>query len=178
MPEKVAAIMAIKTPTTKKQVRSFIGIVNHYRDMWKHRSITLAPLTSLVSTKAKWKWTEEEQQAFDNMKKIISQEVLLAYPDFTKMFDIHTDASDLQIGSVISQDNQPIAFFSRKLNDAQTRYTTTEKELLAIVETLKEFRNILLGQKIKVYTDHKNLTYKNFNTNRVMRWRLIIEEYG
>ena len=127
MPEKVAAIMAIKTPTTKKQVRSFIGIVNHYRDMWKHRSITLAPLTSLVSTKAKWKWTEEEQQAFDNMKKIISQEVLLPYPDFTKMFDIHTDASDLQIGSVISQDNQPIAFFSRKLNDAQTRYTTTEK---------------------------------------------------
>merc|ERR1711994_1048911 len=101
------------------------------------------------------------------MKQIISQEVLLAYPDFNKTFDIHTDASDLQIGSVISQNNQPIAFFSRKLNPAQTRYTTTEKELLAIVEMLKEFRNILLGQRIKVYTDHKNL-----NTNRVMRWRL------
>ena len=64
------------------------------------------------------------------------------------------------------------------MNPAQTRYTTTERELLAIVETLKEFRNILLGQHIRVYTDHKNLTYKTFNTERVMRWRLILEEYS
>ena len=78
----------------------------------------------------------------------------------------------------MSQSNRPIAFYSRKLNPAQTRYTTTERELLAIVETLKEFRNILLGQCIRVYTDHKNLTYKDFNTERVMRWRLIIEEFG
>jgi Integrase zinc binding domain/RNase H-like domain found in reverse transcriptase len=64
------------------------------------------------------------------------------------------------------------------LNPAQTRYTTTERELLSIVETLKEFRNILLGQCIQVYTDHKNLTFSTFNTERVMRWRLIIEEYA
>ena len=64
------------------------------------------------------------------------------------------------------------------MNTAQQRYTTIEKELLAIVETLKEFRNILIGQRIRVYTDHKNLTYSNFNTERVMRWRLILEEYG
>ena len=112
------------------------------------------------------------------MKKVISKETLLAYPDFNEEFVIHTDASHTQLGAVINQYGQPIAFYSRKLNDAQTRYTNTERELLAIVETLQEFRNILLGQNIKAYTDHKNLTYKNFNTERVMRWRIVLEEYG
>ena len=102
----------------------------------------------------------------------------MVYPNFTKPFDIHTDASHTQLGAVISQQGRPIAFYSRKLNPAQTRYTTTERELLAIVKTLKEFKNILLGQTIKVYTDHKNLTFKQFNTERVMRWRLLLEEYG
>ena len=94
------------------------------------------------------------------------------------MLVIYTDASKVQLGAVISQDNKSIAFYSRKLNHIQVNYTTTERELLSIVETLKEFRNILLGQQIKVYTDHKNLTYKSFNTERVMRWRLIREEFS
>ena len=108
----------------------------------------------------------------------MAKEALLAYPDFNKPFVIHTDASHFQLGRVISQDGKPIAFYSRTLNDAQTRYTTTERELLSIVETLKEYRNILLGQQIVVHTDHKNLVYKHFNTERVMRWRLVIEEFG
>ena len=69
-------------------------------------------------------------------------------------------------------------FYSQKLNPAQTWYTTTESKLLSIVEVLKEFRNILLGQQICVHTDHENLTYKTFNSDRVMRWRLYIKEYS
>ena len=94
---------------------------------------------------------------------------MLAFQDFSQPFEIYTDASNLQLGAVVAQYNKLIAFFSRKLNLVQRRYTTTERELLAIVETLKEFRTILLGHKILVYTDHKTLTYTNFNTGRVMR---------
>jgi len=176
--KKVEAIKAIAEPKNKKELRRFIGIVNYYRDMWIRRSEVLAPLSALTSKEAKWQWTNKEQKSFETMKKIISRETLLAYPDFNKPFVVHTDASHTQLGAVISQDDKPIAFYSRKLNPAQTRYTTTERELLSIVETLKEFRNILLGQQIQVYTDHQNLTYKEFNTERVMRWRLLLEEFG
>ena len=175
---KINAIANIAAPKTKKQLRSFIGLVNYYRDMWARRSHVLAPLASLTSKTTKWKWEAEQQQAFDEMKRIISKETLLAYPDFNEEFVIHTDASHTQLGAVISQRGKPIAFYTRKLKPEQTRYTTTERELLSIVETLKEFRNILLGQKIVVHTDHKNLTCKNFNTERVMRWRLLLEEYS
>ena len=176
--KKVEAIKKIATPTTRKQLRSFIGMVNYYRDMWPKRSHLLAPLSALTSSKVKWNWTDECQKAFEQMKDMIARETLLTYPDFNKPFEIHTDASQVQLGACISQEGKPVAFYSRKLNPAQTRYTTTERELLSIVETLKEFRNILLGQQIIVHTDHENLTYKNFNSDRVMRWRLFIEEYS
>ena len=176
--KKVTAILNMQIPTNKREVRHFIGMINYYRDMWIRRSEILAPLTKLCSKNNKFVWTEEQTNAFDKIKQIICEETLLAYPDFSQPFEIHTDASKIQLGSVIAQKDKPIAFYSRKLTDAQTRYTTTERELLAIVETLKEYRNILLGQNITVFTDHKNLTTKNFNTDRVMRWRLLLEEYG
>jgi RNase H-like domain found in reverse transcriptase/Reverse transcriptase (RNA-dependent DNA polymerase)/Integrase zinc binding domain/Retroviral aspartyl protease len=176
--KKVEAIQAIQTPSNKRDLRRFIGMVNYYRDLWIRRSDVLAPLAALTSKTTKWTWTDVHQKAFELMKQIVSKETLLSYPNFRQPFDIYTDASKTQLGAVISQENRPIAFYSRKLSAAQTRYTTMERELLAIVETLKEFRNILLGQQIRVYTDHQNLTFKHFNTERVMRWRLIIEEFG
>jgi len=94
--------------------------------MWIRWSHVLTPLSTLTSKTTKFNWTDEEQKAFDMMKKIISRNVLLAYPDFTKPFEIYTDASHKQLGAVIAQNNQPIAFYSHKLNPAQTHYTTTE----------------------------------------------------
>ena len=90
---------------------------------------------------------------------MIRRKVLKGYPDFNAPFEIQTDASKLQLGAVIYQKGKPIAFYSINMNSAQNNYTTTEKELLSIVETLKEFRNIPLGHQITVYTDNKNLTY-------------------
>ncbi len=86
----------------------------------------------------------------------------------------------MQLGAVITQDNRPIAFFSRKLSETQRKYSVTEIKLLAIVETLKEFKGMLWGQQIKVYTDHKNLTRDvlGLTSDRVYRWRLLLEEYA
>ena len=95
------------------------------------------------------------------MKQVMSRAVTLAYPDFNAPFEVYTDASDKQLGGVITQKVRSLAFYSRKLRGAQLNYTVTEKELLSVVETLKEFRCILYGQRITVYTDHKNLKYEN-----------------
>ena len=91
----------------------------------------------------------------------------MVYSAFNIPFDIHTEASDTQLGVVISQCSIPIAFYSCKSNNAHTRYTPMEKDLLSIIETLKEIKNILLGHQIKVYTNHKNLTYKIIRPNRL-----------
>eukprot|EP00957_Ditylum_brightwellii_P022004 1659889-Ditylum_brightwellii.AAC.1 len=113
------------------------------------------------------------------MKKIVNKDVLLACLDFNIPFEIHTDASDRQLGAVIAQRGRPLAFYSHKLNTVQRSYTTTEHDLLSIVETLKEFKNILLGFPITVYTDHKNLTHDTvlLLSERVMQWQLLIEEF-
>ena len=178
LPKKVDAMLNIQVPKTKRNLRTFVGLINYYRDMWPKRSEYLAPLTNLMSKTAKWKWTDKHTKAFEKIKKLISKETLLSYPQFDKPFEIHTDASKDQLGAVIMQEGKPIAFYTRKLNPAQRNYDTTERELLAIVETLKEFRNILLGQQITVHTDHLNLTYKKFSSAQVYCWRLLLEEYG
>jgi hypothetical protein len=154
----------------------------------------LAPLTSLVgectqtkSTKAKgtkkvpWHWDEVHQREFNHVKATIAKDVVFAYLDFSKVFEIYTaDASSKQLGAVTTQDNRPIAFFSRKLSYMQRKYSVTKIELLAIVEILKEFKGMLWGQNIKVFTDHANLMRDALGlfSDQVYRWRLFLEEYG
>ena len=107
---------------------------------------------------------------------MVSADTLLIYPDWKLTFTVHTDAYDKQLGDVISKNNKPIAFFSRILSKPQCNYTTTKKELLATVECLKQFRGILFGYEIKVFSDHKNLVYAATlsESKRVMLWQLIL----
>jgi hypothetical protein len=138
----VQAILAIKPPTGVKQLRHFLGMVQNYRDLWARRSDMLAPLTSLVgecgqtkttiakrTKKVPWNWDEVHQRAFNHVKATIAKDVVLAYPDFSKFFEIYTDASSKQLGAKITQDNRPIAFFSWKLSDTQRKYSIPKIEL-------------------------------------------------
>jgi hypothetical protein len=107
----------------------------------------------MTSKNVKFKWMDEHQKVFDDIKKIICREVMLTFPDFYKPLHVYTDASDTKLDAVTTQGEKHIAFYSRKLNSAQKRYNTGEQELLSIVETFREFCNIILGYKIIVHTD-------------------------
>jgi hypothetical protein len=130
--------------------------------------------------KKPWYWSQVHQTAFEEIKKMLARDTMLAYPEYSKPFEVYTDASALQLGAVIVQDGRPITFFNRKLSETQKKYSVTELELLSIVECCKEFKGMLWGQKIIVYTDHENLFQDalSLTSDRVYRWRLLLEEYG
>ena len=136
---KMQAILTIQPPTNVKQLRHFLGMVQYYRDLWARWSKMLAILTSLVGecsqtkvTRAKgakrvpWHWDEVHQRAFNHIKATIARELVLAYPDYSKVFEISTDVSSKQLGAVITQENRPIAFFSWKLSSTQRKYSVTK----------------------------------------------------
>ena len=127
--------------------------MNYYCNIWPRRSHMLAPLTKLTYIKKKFKWTQVTHDAFDEIKRIFARDTLLGYRNFNKK-KFNTDVSAFQLGVVSSQKIKPVFLYSRKLTDAQQRYTVTERELLITIETLKQLRTALLCQKFNIYDDN------------------------
>ena len=138
-PKKIEAMRQLKPPKTRTQLRRLIGLCDFCRDLHLRRSHLMAPLTELSSDSVPFEWKDEHQKSFEEIKKAFCKEVLLAHPNFNQPFDIHADASDCQLGSVISQNGRPMAFYSRKLSPAQQSCTVAEKEQLSLLRPLLNF---------------------------------------
>jgi transposase InsO family protein len=178
--DKIEAVLRMQPPKNIKQLRSFIGAVNFYKSMFPRQTHVLRPLTALTGIK-KFQWEPIHQTAFEATKAMIAQDAINNYADINEPFHIYSDASDYQMGAVVTQliNNKRliIAYWSRTLSPAQTNYNTMEKELLAIVMCVKEYRNLLYGGVIIVYTDHRNLTFRTLSTQRVIQWRMYLEDF-
>ncbi len=109
-PEKIQGILNMKQPKTQKEVRRFVGMVNFYRDLYPKRAESLAPLTALCGKNTKFFWSAEHQEAFTKIKEQMAQETMLTYPQFDQPFVVYTDASEKQIGGVVTQHGKPLGF--------------------------------------------------------------------
>ena len=176
---KISAVANFCCPTTKKDVRSFLGLAGYYRRYFRNFSGIAAPLSDLTIAIApdKVEWTPSCQQAFDHLKKVLTSSPVLSPPDYDLPFVLLTDASDRGIGAVLTQtvdtDEKPIAYFSRKLLTREQKYSATEKEGLAVVAACRHFLPYLLGRHFTVVTDHRALTFlhgKDPTSGRLARW--------
>ena len=141
IPYKITATTNISCPTSTKHVRLFVGLVNYYKDVWPRRAHFLDPLTDLCSIKRQFSWNDTHEHFFQQIKRLVAEDVMLRFPDHSLPFVIYTDAGNYQLGATIKQKGFPVAYFSRKLTPTQRRYPTIEQEMLTIVEVLKEYRN-------------------------------------
>lgn len=184
-PKKIKDISELKLPTTPKQIKSFLGITGFYRKFIKNYAKIAQPMTKYLRKDAKVNTLDSSYiYAFEQLKTLITSHPILKYPDFNKPFKINTDASQYAIGAVLLQDNHPVAYASRTLNNHEIRYSTTEKELLACVWGIKHFRPYIYGKKFELQTDHQALKWlhtkylgKDLNS-RLQRWILSLGEYN
>ncbi|KAM2726800.1 hypothetical protein EV2_039209 [Malus domestica] len=160
---KVELVSSLPIPTTVREVRSFLGHAGFYRRFIKDFSMIYRPLCRLLQKDVTFDMNEECVVAFNKLKELLSTTLVIMPPDWSLPFELMCDASDYAVGAVLGQcvNKVPhvIYYASRTLNDAQLNYSTTEKELLAVVFALEKFRSYLIGTKVIVFSDHAALKY-------------------
>ncbi|GJZ19291.1 reverse transcriptase domain-containing protein [Tanacetum coccineum] len=181
---KVDVIAKLPHPTTVKGVRSFLGHAGFYRRFIKDFSKISRPMTHLLEKNTPFIFSNECIQAFETLKKKLTEAPILIAPDWDLPFELMCDASDFAIGAVLGQRHEkhfrPIHYASKTMNEAESHYTTTEKEMLAVVYAFEKFWSYLILNKSIVYTDHSALKYlfaKKDSKARLLWWVLLLQEF-
>jgi hypothetical protein len=186
-PTKVEGVRNWVTPSTKKHVRSFLGFCNFYHAFIRGFAKLAKPLNNLTKKDTPWIWGNDEQNAFDTLKRCITEEPILRQPKMDEQFELEVDASGYAISAVLMQRQEdgkrhPVGFYSAMLNDTEQNYDIYDLELLAVVRSLENWQTYLAGSphKVIVFTDHMNLQYwrdPHKISRRVARQVLRLAEY-
>ncbi|GKC16064.1 reverse transcriptase domain-containing protein [Tanacetum coccineum] len=181
---KIDVIAKLPHPTTVKGIRSFLGHAGFYRRFIQDFSKISRPMTHLLEKNTPFIFSDDCIRAFQTLKDRLTEAPILIAPNWDLPFELMCDASDFAIGAVLGQRHEkhfrPIHYASKTLIEAQTNYTTTEKELLAIVYAFEKFRSYLIMNKSIVHTDHSALKYlfaKKDAKARLLRWVLLLQEF-
>ena len=184
--DKVKVILTLTAPRNVREIRGFLGCVGYYRRFIKDYARKALPLTELLKKEEDFRWNPERQTAFEELKLSLSQAPILFPPDWTKEFHVTLDASGWCLGAILwqlddSNRESPVYYASRQMSLAEKKYTTTEREALAVIYACKKFRHYLLGYRIVFHTDHDSLKYLVNNTElsgRIARWILLLQEFN
>jgi len=188
-PVKVVGVREWSTPENKTDVQAFLGFVNFYRRFIWDFSAKARPLFDLTRSEQVWTWSGREQTAFEDLKMAVTTAPVLMSPQDSEPFRVEADSSDFTTGAVLSQQSttdgkwHPIAFYSKSLSSVERNYEIHNKEMLAIICALEEWRHFLEGATypVEIWTDHKNLEYfmtaKKLN-RRQARWSLYLARFN
>jgi hypothetical protein len=183
--DKVNCILTLLAPKNPKEVRSFIGMASWYRKFIPNFSTLLSPLTALIKKNSKFLWTEQCQSVFDKIKTALVSSPILRCPNFDLPFVLQTDASGYGIGGVLSQTDEGgehvICYLSRTLSSCEKKYSTTERECLAVIWAIEKLRPYLEGSVFSVITDHHSLVWLNNLKDpqgRLARWAVRLQQFN
>jgi len=184
--KKKESIVNFKLPENQKELRSFLGLANYFRDHIRNHSIIVHPLHDMVKhykPKQRLTWSQETKEAFNDIKEAINACPKLYYLDDISPVYLQTDASDYGVGAylfqVVNDVEHPIMFLSKTFKNEQKRWSAADKECYAIIWAFKELEHLIRDRYFVLRTDHKNLTYLNLeNSGKVRRWKLLVQEYN
>lgn len=160
---KEEKINSFPVPKSKKDIKRFLGFTSYYRKFVPNYSQIIQPMAKLLKNNVEYKWEEEQETAFENIKRKLLSKIILSFPDYNKEFVVTSDASDTAISAALFQEKDerlcPISFASKILSDTEKRYSICKREALAVMFALKKFRYVVKGYKVTILTDAKSVVY-------------------